>query len=305
MRRKKEMRALIEKRQVDFVAWYRAAEGWAAHPPRQFVNWSELPRLPEGVVTGHQLSKTTLRIPLAFQDRKQRFLLEIATNLYGMAHTFYESAIRLEYAPVGDTHCLGIVKQCGQHLAIYWFCLSIEGNLVQVDSRYSAFNAVHSLPEIGSVLVDDSFRRMVSRHLQVYSGSIWWQFFVVGWWLVCACLTLILLIALSVLCFLPHKAIKQGNSSELVVFLVALSMFSVKFLRETLSGEFFIGKEEQEAFELQLEQSLLFEYFFAVICDSDSLAKVVGGNQDHQIFLDRMGLLLRHIQSLVEAEASR
>lgn len=118
--------------------------GYASVPPSLITDWSQLPPFPPGCTPGLPISKTTVRIPQAWRDRKHEYVMRLASFVLSYTYNLYEHTALTAFARTPDA-CLGIAKQCGNQVAIHWFEFTIDGGLVQVATRKSVYESRHLL----------------------------------------------------------------------------------------------------------------------------------------------------------------
>lgn len=137
---KSKRRRLILEREESFTRWHTAAIEFVSSPPPEITSWSQLPPFPQGCVPGVPISKTTVRIPQNWRERKEEYVMRLASFLLSYSYNIYENTALTAFA-FTPSPTLGIVKQCGEIVAIYWFEFTIEGGLVQITSRKSIYSS--------------------------------------------------------------------------------------------------------------------------------------------------------------------
>jgi hypothetical protein len=324
---------LILEREEAFTRWHTLAMGYASVPPSHITDWSQLPPFPPGCTPGVPISKTTVRIPQAWRGRKHEYVMRLASFVLSYTYNLYEHTALTAFATT-PSPCLGIVKQCGNEVAIHWFEFTIDGGLVQVATRHSIYAArtqlfqstmparaldmIQDRPDQGTML-----RGIAARHSKTINKSVrqYWPPFRLlrGFWGFTSAsgrwtspLTLVVVgmvaawgtgIVAPLILVLFNSLFQIDISQERMPVLLAstwLGLVVTGCLIPTLGRVIAEHKRCIAQFRRDVLWSLSFLYFPALTTTAEEWQEALGKSHDQQSFTERMGGVLKELQAYAE-----
>jgi hypothetical protein len=275
--------AAIEKRERDFLEWYRQSQEFAAKPYEPITSATVLPPFPENCHTGHQLAKTTIRIPQTFHAHKADFLVELINNIYTNAYNLYGDGMRVMYAQVGNETCFGIAKQVNNVTGVFWSSFSVEGFLLQASTQYSIYDTP-ILPKPNHAILPKASAKqiLIDRKLDLS------QFVFIP-----LVYILILIVAISLLYFTTDLA-----ESYFQILLCGGGAIIVIIFFDLLNNR----KIQIEQLSTDIYYSMSLKYAACSVLDQIQMNSIIAKNQDHKIYIDRMSGIVQQAQSFAESQ---
>lgn len=304
---KSKRRRLILEREESFTRWHTAAIEFVSSPPPEITSWSQLPPFPQGCVPGVPISKTTVRIPQIWRERKEEYVMRLASFLLSYSYNIYENTALTAFT-FAPSPTLGIVKQCGEIVAIYWFEFTIDGGLVQIATRKSIYGSNTQLlqpimPGAAQVMMAQNpsdikeMKVLHKKHTADVAKAL-----MNSWtsWLS--------LIGSSIFAMLSHFQIAFAVAWFLWMllmlrFITPETGYAILSLMAIASFLYLLTKkinENEDKFRVLIQYSLSLVYFPTSITTQQKIMEWLSYSNDLKVFNERVGLGLNQLQTFAE-----